>query len=136
MHSGMGESFDVLLHQFSGERLPGQPRLPVHVDTETRRLELGGITLEVDLERGNRGILEAFVELVTELRHERPDSVRQLRRIDLAELGRVLDLSDRELERDLQDVLDMSSERAHRVADRLTRIERARRNERLHERAR
>ena len=128
----MSDGFDDLLSQYAGPRVPGQPRLPVHVDVRTGTLTLCGIERRVASDAGNRSILEAFVELVTEVRSERPASLAQLRRMDVAELGRVLDLADRELEHDLTSILGVSDERAHGVVDRLQRADRARRVQRLH----
>src|SRR5262245_19315790 len=117
----MAAVFDDLLATFAGPPMPMQPRLPVKYDRALGVLELSGCTRVVPEDASNRKVLEQFVDLVSEVRAAKPTASRHLRRLDITALAAALDVSDRQLEAELREVLEVQPALAKAVAQRLAR---------------
>jgi hypothetical protein len=93
-------------------------------DPRTRCLALGGHRRVVPVEAGNRGVLNAYIELLARSRGDKIANLGHLRQQDLAALADALDLDAAGLDAEVQAILGVERAEALRLATTMARSRR------------
>ncbi|HEY4376700.1 MAG TPA: hypothetical protein VGM93_06060, partial [Acidimicrobiales bacterium] len=126
------ETFDIALK--SGERMADVPEMELVgswpstdrredgglvYDPDAATMALGGLTVALPPWSGNRGVLEAYVDLVSQRRGARPAGVIEVRETDIEGLSAALDLEAADLVALIESVLHAPHEAAVGILGRL-----------------